>query len=252
MSTSRGFWATSLAPAGAALKLYWPAFFGLQIFAGLLALGYYKSGAVQEVAHWLLEWKSAGGLLFVVGANIFSGALLPEVLKAWLRPPGRPAPTWRDWVHLSGLMAILGLAVNEFYRAQGQWFDGFDWVTAVALKILVDQIGFALLFALPLVVVWFAWQENRYSWGKTWAALTPPAFLQRLIPLYLPNLLFWVPALIALYALPTELQFLLYLFLNGAWCLLMIFIAQEMSGTAEVQAPSNGRTGASRQRDSKS
>jgi hypothetical protein len=64
--------------------------------------------------------------------------------------------------------------------------------------------------------------------------LTPSVFLQRLIPLYLPNLLFWVPALIALYSLPTELQFLLYLFLNGAWCLLMIFIAREMSGAAAV------------------
>ena len=156
MSRSRGFWATSLAPAGMALKLYWPAFLALQIFAGLLAAGYYAGGAVRDVAHWLLEWKSAGGLLFVVAANIFSGAVLPEMLKAWLRPPGRPAPTWRDWLHLSGLMAILGLAVNEFYRAQGGWFDGFGLATAVALKILVDQLVFAPLFALPLVVVWFA------------------------------------------------------------------------------------------------
>ena len=89
MSRSRGFWATSLAPAGMALKLYWPAFLALQIFAGLLAAGYYASGAVRDVAHWLLEWKSAGGLLFVVAANIFSGAVLPEMLKAWLRPAGR-------------------------------------------------------------------------------------------------------------------------------------------------------------------
>lgn len=259
MSRSRGFWATSLAPAGMALKLYWPAFLALQIFAGLLAAGYYASGAVRDVAHWLLEWKSAGGLLFVVAANIFSGAVLPEMLKAWLRPPGRPAPTWRDWLHLSGLMAILGLAVNEFYRAQGGWFDGFGVATAVALKILVDQLVFALLFALPLVVVWFAWQENSYRWGRTRAALTPSVFLQRLIPLYLPNLLFWVPALIALYSLPTELQFLLYLFLNSASCLLMIFIAREMSGAAAARSAqaragvsSNGTTGASRQRDSRS
>jgi hypothetical protein len=102
----------------------------------------------------------------------------------------------------------------------------------VALKILVDQLVFAPLFALPLVVVWFAWQKNSYRWGRTRAALTPSVFFQRLIPLYLPNLFFWVPALIALYSLPTELQFLLYLFLNSASCLLMIFIASEMSGAA--------------------
>ena len=61
--------------------------------------------------------------------------------------------------------------------------------------------------------------------------MKPALFIKRLAPLFVPNVIFWVPALSALYALPTELQFLLFVFLNGAWCLLMIFIAREMSGS---------------------
>lgn len=232
MTAGGNFWRRSLAPAWAALQQYWPAFIGLQIFAGLLAVGYYAGGPVRTAAHWLLDWKVAGGLWFVIAANIFSGVVLPETLKLWLRAPGRKAPTLRDLLHLSGLMAVFGVAVNEFYRWQGAWFDDFSGVTAVALKILVDQFVYALFFALPVVVVWFAWKEYGYSLAKTWTALTPREFLRRLVPLYVPNVIFWVPALIALYALPTELQFLLFVFINGAWCLLMVFIARETSGAA--------------------
>ena len=232
MNGVSGFWRSSTGPARKALGLYWPAFVGLQIFSALLVVGYYAGGPVKVVAHWLLGWKEAGGLLFVVAANIFSGAVLPEALKARLRPPGRPAPTWGDWLNVAGLMAILGVAVDTFYRMQGWWFEGFMGVKAVALKILVDQFGYALFFAMPFVVVWFAWKEHGYRLAPTIAALKPSLFVKRLAPLFVPNVMFWVPALSALYALPTELQFLLFVFLNGAWCLLMIFIAREMSGPA--------------------
>jgi hypothetical protein len=225
-----GFWRESIGPARGALRLYWPAFVGLQVFSALLVVGYYTGGPVKSVAHWLLGWKESGGLLFVVAANIFSGVVLPEVLKARLRPPGRAMPTWGDWLHLAGLMAIFGVAVDTFYRVQGWWFEGYSGVTAVALKILVDQFIYALFFAMPLVVVWFAWKEHGYHLRPTLASLHPSLFVKRLAPLFVPNVIFWVPALIALYALPTELQFLLFVFLNGAWCLLMVFIAREMAG----------------------
>lgn len=231
MKSVSNFWRASIGPAWGALRLYWPAFVGLQVFSALLVVGYYTGGPVKAVAHWLLGWKEAGGLLFVVAANIFSGAVLPEMLKARLRPPGRPTPTWGDWLHLAGLMAIFGVAVDTFYRLQGWWFEGFTGWTGLALKILVDQFGYALFFAMPFVVVWFAWKEHGYRISSTMAALRPALFLERLAPLFVPNVIFWVPALIALYALPTELQFLLFVFLNGAWCLLMIFIAREMSGS---------------------
>jgi hypothetical protein len=232
MSTAASFWRTTLGPVQGALRLYWPAFVGLQIFSVLLVVGYYAGGPVRDVAQGLLGWKEKGGLLFVVAANIFSGAVLPEMLKARLRPPGRPGPTWGDGLHLAGLMAIFGVAVDTFYRWQGWWFADFSGATAVALKILVDQLGYSLFFAMPFVVVWFAWKEHGYCLRSALAALGPAPFLKRLGALFVPNVIFWVPALVALYALPTELQFLLFVFLNGAWCLLMVFIARETSGAA--------------------
>lgn len=254
---SSHFWRSNLAPALRAVKLYWPAFLGLQLAAGAIVIGYYTLPSVRATAHWLLDWKNAVGLPFIAAASVFSGAVLPEALKALVRPPGYRAPDAKGWLHLGALMAFFGVMVDLFYRLQGWWFDGAGPVASVVLKILVDQLVYALLFATPVVIVWFAWKENGYSIRRTAANLGWKGLLRRVPLLFVPNVSFWVPTLVALYALPTELQFLLFVFVNGAWCLVMVFVAREISGPAEDQAfsaagASHGTSGASRQSASRS
>lgn len=251
------FWRANLAPALRAVKLYWPGFIGLQLAAAAIVIGYYASPSVRAIAHWLLDWKSAVGLPFVAAASVFSGAVLPEALKALVRPPGYRAPDAAGWLHLGVLMAFFGVMVDMFYRLQGWWFDGTGPVASVVLKILVDQLIYALLFATPVVIVWFAWKENGYSVRRTAANLGWKGLLRRMPLLFVPNVCFWVPTLVALYALPTELQFLLFVFVNGAWCLVLVFVAREISGPAESQAlfasvPANETSGTARHSTSRS
>lgn len=256
-----GFWLRNLGPAAHALRGYWPVFLLLQVCVGLLTAGYYVAAPFRDAAHALLVWKQSGGLFFVAAATVFSGALLPEGLKALLRPRGYRPPDPAGWLHLCSLMVFLGIAVDGFYRLQCRMFGEADGLGVVVLKVLVDQLLYAPLFALPFVLVWFEWKENGYGIRKTMDSVGPSLFRRRLPGLYLPNLLFWVPSLSALYALPGELQFLLFIFINAAWCLLMVLIAREVSahedGGDGVQArggadSSKGISGASRQRDSKS
>lgn len=254
-----GSWRSVLAPALHALRVYWPVFLALQGCAALLVLGYYTSGSVREAAYWILGWKKSGGLVFVAVAGVLSGAVLPEVFKALLRPPGYRRLDAAGWLHLCTLMALLGVAVNFFYRLQGWWFGGLQGVTALALKIFVDQFCYSLFIALPIVLVWFEWKANHYDIKPVLALLRPRVFWPRLMRLFIPNLMFWAPSLVALYALPGELQFLLFVFINAAWCLVMVLIAREVSAEdvaadhpAGGGVSSNGTTGASRQSDSKS
>lgn len=246
------FWRHSLAPAIRAVRLYWPAFLGLQAAAAAMVLGYYASPAVRGAAHWLLEWKNGGGLPFVAAVSFLSGAVVPEALKALVRPPGYRPLDAAGWLHLGSLMAFFGVMVDIFYRWQGWWFGGLDGLTALALKILVDQLVYALLFVTPVVIVWFAWKENGYNVRRTASSLGWRGLLERLPLLFIPNVCFWVPALVALYALPTELQFLLFVLINGAWCLIMVFVAREVSPAAPAQPADTATSGASRQSASRS
>lgn len=232
MKAKGGFLGGNLALAVRALRVYWPVFLALQACAVLFALGYYWWSPAHAAADAILRWRQSGGIAFVVGASVFSGAILPEACKALLRPPGYRPLTLGGWAHIVSLMAVIGLTVDVFYRQQGRWFVGIEPPLSVAIKIAVDQFAFALFVILPFVVIWFAWKEEGYSVRRTLAVLRPRLFLERIPPIFLPNLMFWVPALIALYTLPTELQFVMWLFINAAWCLVMIFVARAESGDA--------------------
>lgn len=250
-------WRNNLAPALRAVRLYWPAFLGLQLAAAALVAAYYTLPPVRAAAHWLLEWKNAGGLPLSAAATVFSGAVLPEALKALVRPPGYRPLDLPGWLHLASLMALLGMMVDVFYRLQGWWFGAADGFVVLLLKILVDQLVYSLLIATPLVIFWFAWKEHGFSWRRTAASVGWRGLLHRVPLLFVPNVCFWAPCLLALYALPTDLQFLLFVLLNSAWCLVMVFVAREISAPGRQSqrlAPESvqATSGASRQSDSRS
>lgn len=242
MSARSGFWAFVFAPALRALRVYWPVFVALQSCGILLAIGYFTSGGVRAAAEWLLGWKMSGGLVFVAGAGVLSGAVLPEAFKAVLRPAGSRGLDAAGWLHLCVLMAVLAVAVDFFYGLQAWWFGGLTGVTALAVKIFVDQFGYALFIAMPFVLMWFEWKSHGYAIRPLGALMRPYVFVPRLMRLFVPNLMFWVPSLVALYSMPAEMQFLLYFFINAAWCLLLVLMAREIAGddaAGEVDGNSN-------------
>lgn len=230
MSSSAGFWVFVFAPLRNALRTNWPAFVALQACGIILAIGYFTLGTVREAGEWLLEWKKSGGLAFVAGVGVVSGAVLPEMFKAILRPTGARGMDAAGWLHLCTLMALLAVAVNFFYGLQAQWFGGLTGATALIVKIFVDQFGYALFIAIPFVLLWFEWKSHRYAIRPLLSLLQPREFFPRLMRLFVPNFLFWAPSLIALYSMPAEMQFLLYFFINAAWCLLLVLMAREIAG----------------------
>ncbi len=216
------------------LRLYWPAVVTMQLCAGVAVVLYYNSTGFQAFADRLAGWKAAGGLAFAAAANIVSGGLLPELLKAFLRPQGRKGPTAGELVHQWVYFGISGILVERFYALQGLWLGSGSEPWRLAAKIIIDQFVYTLFIATPLLIAWFAWREQRYRLGATVRSLTLGLFAERLPPLFIPNVIFWAPALICVYSLPPQLQFVLFIFLNAGWCVLAIFIARNQVGAERV------------------
>jgi len=217
-------------PALDALRAYWPAFLVIQAAAAGLVVAYFLSPAVQAFCEVATGWKERGGMAFAALANVISGGLIPEAIKRRCRPAGIAPPTAGELAHQWTLFAILGVLIERFYALQSLWFgDGHD-VRTLGLKILCDQFGYTLWVAMPLVVFWFAVREHQYRPLATLRALGVRGFFERIVPIFAGNLAFWVPALVCVYALPQRLQFLLFLLLNSAWCLLLVFMARRQVG----------------------
>lgn len=220
-----------LAAALEGLKLYWPAVAGMQLCAAAAVLAYYQLSAFREFSGLLAAWKTAGGLLFAAAANIVSGGVIPELLKAALRPPGRRGPSPGEIAHQFAYFGLTGILVERFYALQAVWLGNGPEPWRLAAKIVIDQFGYTLFIATPLLIAWFAWREHGYRPLETIRSLTPALLARRLPPLFVPNVIFWAPALVCVYALPQPLQFVLFIFLNAGWCVLAIFIARtQISG----------------------
>lgn len=225
------------------LRIYWPAFLGIQLAAFLLAGLFFINPAMREFCLVLADWKLRGGLAFAALANVISGGVVPELLKTRFRPPGMPAPTATELLHQFVLFAVLGAAVDIFYRVQSVIWAGSEGWRALAGKILLDQFGFTPFVALPFLVLWFLWREMDYNLAMTWRAATFTRVWGRVGEILISNIFFWVPVLLAVYSLPGPLQFLLFLVVNSAWCILLIFIArQQVAGeTTVARTPRTGQ-----------
>jgi hypothetical protein len=216
-----------LIPGLRGVQLYWKALVTIQSCAALAVILFFVWPPFREICERLGEWKEQGGMLFSGVANVISGLLIPELFKWWLRPKNAPRPSALELFDSIFLFALLGVFIERFYHLQGVVFGNEPSILVVAVKIIVDQALYTPLIALPIVVLWFSWRENRYRIPLT--NLTFRTFVQRDMQIYASNVAFWIPALCFVYALPGPLQFLLFLFLNAAWCIVLVFIARRQT-----------------------
>jgi hypothetical protein len=230
---------SSIFAAGlAALRRFWRPFLLIQLAGVALVVAYHARADVRAACASLAALKTAGGLPFAALTAAFAGGLLPELAKlvaqrggATLRGRGR------DIAFNVVFFAFNGVVVDFLYRGEAALFgQGTGWAT-VAAKTAFDQFVFTPPW-LVLIVSLFLWRRHGYSWARARAELRPGFFRARVLPLLLPDWLFWIPMVCAIYAFPLPLQFLLFILALAAWSLIMVVIAGGEAQGASGQAGS--------------
>ncbi|MGB0371318.1 MAG: hypothetical protein ACPGN3_08195 [Opitutales bacterium] len=214
-----------LRPGYQAFKAYWRLFLSIQVVAAVFVIAYYQFSSVRSAVGWLRELQSSGGLWFAAATNILSGAIIPELAKLKFRAAVEKPITWGDFAFRCLLMALSGVMVFYFYLLQDHLFgSGIDALTLLK-KILFDQLAFAPLVAIPFIVGMFILHENKYSWVNIRQNVTLQNYKSRILSLWATALSFWPVMLIVIYAMPADMQFILFLFANAAFCLVMMLVA---------------------------
>jgi hypothetical protein len=217
---------TLLKPAAIALRTYWPAILVIQVLALCVVVSYYKVDGTAEFFSVVAGWKVQGGILFAAISTVISGGILPEVLKRIFRPAGVKAPAPGELANQFAMWAGLGILIDQFYQLQGHIFGHGTGLATLLLKTLVDQLLFSPLITQPYIVACFMLHETRYRPVDWIAGMTFKKMVNRVLPLWMTCLTFWPVMLLVIYSLPGDLQFPLFLFVNSAYSILMIFIAR--------------------------
>ncbi|MEM8868088.1 MAG: hypothetical protein AAGC73_07440 [Verrucomicrobiota bacterium] len=201
----------------------------IQVCALGVVLTYYFVESSQPIFEAISTSKMDGGLLFAAIATIISGGIIPEVTKRIFRPANIAAPQFRELVHQFIMWAWLGILIEAFYRYLAQLLGhGTDALT-LASKVLVDQFIFTPLLSLPLIVIWFLLYESGYQPSVFAQKLRLKIIYARVFPLWATCLSFWPIMLTIIFSLPQPLQFVLFLFGNAAYSILMIFILRRQA-----------------------
>ncbi len=213
-----------LAAAWAALRQFWHPFLLIQIGAVLLAVAFHLSPAFRTACAAAAAWKTAGGLPFSAATVAIAGGLLPELAKLVALGPRTLAGRAGEIAFNTVFFAVNGVVVDLLYSGEAWLFGRGGSPRVVAEKVAFDQFLFTPSW-LVVIVVLFLWRQRGFSWAATRPALTRGFYRQRVVPLLLPDWLFWIPMVSVIYALPVALQFLMFIPALAAWSLIMVFIA---------------------------
>ena len=194
----------------------------LQALTLALLVAYYRWAPAHELLERLLRLKLAWGAAYSFVAGALFAGLLPRLVLRWI---GRD--TGRFPVELAFALAFWGwrsVEVDLMYRAQAWVFGAAaDWPTVLA-KTAVDQLLYSPLWAVPEIALAFEWKEAGFSWRRMRSRLDRDFFTVRLPAAIVGNAMVWLPAVLAIYFLPTALQLPVSNLVGSFWVLLMIVL----------------------------
>ena len=124
----------------------------------------------------------------------------------------------------TAFFAFDGIVVDFLYRGEAGLFGAGGGLRTVAEKVAFDQFVFTPTWSVAIVLL-FLWRQRGFSAAAVRPALRRGFYGERVFPLLLPNWLFWIPMVSVIYALPSALQFLMFIPALAAWSLIMVFIA---------------------------
>lgn len=194
----------------------------IQGVAVILAIAYYLVPGAPSAMTGIAALKRAGGLPLAALCNAVAGAILPELARV---ATGRRRTGAGEMAFQLLFFAALGVYVDGLYRALGTVWGNAPDLATVGKKVLFDQLVSSPLVTIPFSTFAFVWKDSGFSLARTRNAFRAQGgFLVRYLPTLVTCWGFWAPVLVAVYAMPADLQFPLFLAAQAAWTLLLLHL----------------------------
>lgn len=212
--------------------------FALQLFATLIVVAYFFSPAAQELLGVVARWRVEYGLRFSIVSTLFAGAVVPYLV---LLGSGRLKPEQRlsEALFQGAFWLWRAIEVDYLYRVQAHMFGAEASPSVVAAKVAFDQFVYNPFWVVPLQTFLFLWKSEGFSLGRVRAALVRRSFLERYVVGLVTSFAVWLPAVSAIYSMPTTLQLPLCNIVLCFWCLLLSFVSGDETEQRAVAVPAS-------------
>lgn len=214
----------AIAAGRGAIVANWRPFVLIQACAVAFVVAYYQIPGAEAATASLAQLKVRGGLPLSAFTTAFAGAVIPAVAKR-LTGMGKGKFDWGDFAFQFAFFAFLGVTIDLLYQGLAVVFGDVATPAVVFKKVLVDQFVYAPLVSITLSTTIFLWKDAGFSIAKTRELGKGGVWAARYVSLLIMCWSFWGPMLACVYAMPTDLQFCLFLCAQGAWGLLLLSIS---------------------------
>ena len=196
------------------------------IMACVLSLYLFHDGS-RAFFRLVGESRQELGVVFAMVSYTFSGALLPEIMRALLFQRGRvDAGNLQRFVTLAPLWIFMATAVDHFYTAQNEWFGFGNGFSTVATKVLVDQLLYSPLFATPVIAGYFAIRAGGFQKAAIASVFRLQFLTETLLPVQLASWMIWFPGVTFVYIMPPPLQIPFAVLVHTFWVLILTTISE--------------------------
>ena len=176
----------------------------------VLVVAYYQHAPSHAALERLAGLRERLGWFFPIITTAICGGLLP-ILYLRRDPSLRADYQLKNCAFLLLFWAYKGVEIEVWYRLMAHFVGtGIDLKT-VAIKVLLDQIIYCPLYAVPLTVLSFAFNRAGLRSAPVWADLRAGGWYRRhILPTVIANAALWIPVVALVYTLPLSLQTLLF------------------------------------------
>ena len=219
MNSSTSTWGLWNEACQAIRSNFFPGLFLWAVAAMVVGL-YYGFAEARPIFTLIAQWKASGGFFYsVVSTALFAG-LIPLLFLKILRST-RASATWGTLAFLVVFWGYRGFEIDLLYRIQG-WLFGIEPTPAtVSAKVAFDLFVYNVFWAASLQLLTYHW-KNRHFRVDAFDGFPWKTYVQRRLPVALMSTwAVWLPVLILVYSLPSDLQIPLFNLAACFWSLVM-------------------------------
>lgn len=213
-------------PGIRAVLSLWKPILLIQSCALLFVVSFYQVPALQTLPETINGLKAKYGLLWTLTA-VWTSSIVVSEIAAKLTIPGRK---WMSWTMLGCLLlyyGFIGVVLDYYYLLANTLLGTSTDPFTVAKKMALDQLVFSPFITMPYATTFFAFKDGGFKWQPTKEILSNGGFWKRYFPILGTCWLFFGPFTLALYNLPSGLQFPMSMAAQAAWSLIVVFVASK-------------------------